>query len=737
MAALVLPAVCTVCLGLWVADDPPVVTLRSDDTVITQSCRIEIPPNLMLLDSNRDGVVHVAAADIVIEFERGAQLRGAERDAPPDTYEGFGIRVVGQRNVTVRGGRISGFRAGLWATDCPGLTLENIDASDGRRAHLDSDAEIEAEGDWLSPHHNDDHEWLRNYGSSIYVERSDRIVVRNCRVWHSQNALCLDRVNEARVYDNDFSFNSGWGIALWRSCRNVITRNALDFCIRGYSHGVYNRGQDAAGLLMFEQDSDNVIAENSVTHGGDGLFGWAGEEAMRRTATHFGFWILDFGLSRAMRCGADRNLLIRNDFSYAAAHGIELTFSFDNQFLANRIVGNAICGIWAGYSQGTLIRGNEIADNGAAGYGLERGGVNIDSSRQNRIIGNKFSRNACGVHLWWQAKPNPGFADWIAASLPDWEGNVLAGNEFRGDELAFHFRGPGKVVLGTNAVRDVRREMEAAPETRLVRDDRLAGESVELPSFPVFGQTHPVGARPELAGREHIIMTEWGPWDHATPLVWPLESTGGRQTLSLRQFGNRPSCTVEGVADWKLAGAGPEYTLTLAADKSGVHPYRVAVESGEFQREVRGALLVAEWQASCFRFAGDPVEEPDRWAAAGGPDTRTIRVSRLDDPDVLDELKALPQPAGASADSAKQSWGLSARTDVPLKRGVWQIVVVAAGGVRVSVAGEKVIDAWERPGPARRLTGRYEAGDGTVALVVEQFAARRPTPVSLRILPGK
>ena len=86
--------------------------------------------------------------------------------------------------------------------------------------------------------------------------------------------------------DNDFSFNSGWGIALWRCARNVISRNAVDFCVRGYSHGVYNRGQDSAGIFVFEQNNENVFAENSATHGGDCFFGFAGREALGQTGRH-------------------------------------------------------------------------------------------------------------------------------------------------------------------------------------------------------------------------------------------------------------------------------------------------------------------------------------------------------------------------------------------------------------------------------------------------------------------
>ena len=85
--------------------------------------------------------------------------------------------------------------------------------------------------------------------------------------------------------------------------------NRIDWCVRGYSHGFYNRGQDSAGLLMYEQSSGNTVASNSITHGGDGLFLWAGQSTM------------DTGQ------GGATTTILRNDFSHAPANGIEATFS--------------------------------------------------------------------------------------------------------------------------------------------------------------------------------------------------------------------------------------------------------------------------------------------------------------------------------------------------------------------------------------------------------------------------
>ena len=53
--------------------------------------------------------------------------------------------------------------------------------------------------------------------------------------------------------------------------------NRLIFNVRGYSHGVYNRGQDSAGILVYEQSNNNLFYKNNVTHGGDGFFFWAGQ----------------------------------------------------------------------------------------------------------------------------------------------------------------------------------------------------------------------------------------------------------------------------------------------------------------------------------------------------------------------------------------------------------------------------------------------------------------------------
>ena len=56
--------------------------------------------------------------------------------------------------------------------------------------------------------------------------------------------------------NNNFSGSiRGKGIGMYRSSRNKILNNNLDFNVRGYSHGIFNRGQDSADILVLS----NVI----------------------------------------------------------------------------------------------------------------------------------------------------------------------------------------------------------------------------------------------------------------------------------------------------------------------------------------------------------------------------------------------------------------------------------------------------------------------------------------------
>ncbi len=538
-----LPVLALLPVALAAADLPRVEVTR-DNTVLHESCEVVVPG--VIPDADGNGVIHVAADDIVIRF--AGALHGAPPETPWSDLDGIGIRIENRRNVRLEGARIHGYRNAVLATGADGLVIDGGDFSDNFRQRLRSTREREDGADWMFPHHNDTRKWRDQYGGAVCIEDSRDVTIRRIRVRRSQNGIILDRVTDSRVYDNDCSFLSGWGIALWRSSRNVISRNAFDFCVRGHVEGVYNRGQDSAGILCFEQCNENMFVENSATHGGDGFFGFAGREALgelwleserERLRRESGrddvadlLRVPDEIARRFSALGCNSNILVGNDFSYASAHGVEMTFSEGNVLAMNRLVENAICGFWGGYSSGTLILSNQFVGNGAMAYGLERGGINMEHAAGNWIHGNEFINNKCAIHLWWD--PDTGLRRLPGVSGNDRgvSGNLILSNRFaitpdhpfrnlRPDDrlvvLQLRDDGDGNVRSNRYAGNMVDLRLPNAVEFAIEPGaepltDAPSGHVVpRLPEYRVFGETRPVGARPHLRGREHIFIDEWGP----------------------------------------------------------------------------------------------------------------------------------------------------------------------------------------------------------------------------------
>ena len=338
-------------------------------------------------DSLNKGAILIQGDNIIVDFNN-AVIKGSSGKTLPDAFNGVAVLINGGKNITIKNLTARGYKVALLARNVEGLKIENCDFSYNYRQHLNSTQEKEDISDWLSHHHNEKDEWLR-YGAAIYLRGCNNVVISGNEVTGGQNALMMTECNGATIYNNDFSFNSGLGIAFYRSSNNKVLHNRLNFNVRGYSHGVYNRGQDSAGILVYEQSSGNLFYKNSVTHSGDGFFLWAGQTTM------------DTGQG-----GCNDNQLLYNDFSYAPTNGVEVTFS--RNIIANNRIFECDHGIWGGYSFSSVFSDNQIRNN--------RIGIAIEHGQHNEIAGNTFLGNKEAIKLWSrQQQP----ADWVYAKVRD------------------------------------------------------------------------------------------------------------------------------------------------------------------------------------------------------------------------------------------------------------------------------------------------------------------------------
>lgn len=293
--------------------------------VITQSVAFE-PGEYDFF--GKDGII--VAADHVTIDGGGALLRGGyEKCAGPACsgpdnarelgFFGVGISLKGRAGVTLKNIRASGFDIGLKAERCTALTVSRCDFS----------------GCFTDPAWGwDDH----GFHGGILLEHVCGSLVEHCRAQGVWDALNMRFCDDNKVYGNSFSHTSDTGLKLWRCCRNEFNGNDFSYGIRIDPGEVHAR--DSSCVLIECGSNDNTFTGNDMTHGGDGLFvrvlnGW-------------------------MSTG---NTFTDNDCSYANNNAIE-AWADGNSYIGNK-ANHSSYGFWLGGSDNTVIRGNEVAYNGA------------------------------------------------------------------------------------------------------------------------------------------------------------------------------------------------------------------------------------------------------------------------------------------------------------------------------------------------------------------------------------
>lgn len=625
--------------------------------------------------------VTIRGSNLTVDFS-GVTMRGAAATADPDTFTGLAVLVDGGENVTIRNLTAHGYKIGLLARHTKGLRIIGADVGYNWKARLYSLVEHESLLDWLSYHHNDADEWIEQ-GAGLYLADTDNAEVTGSRILQGQNGLMLVRSTNARIWNNTFSYLSGIGLGLYRSTGNAIQHNRIDYCVRGYSEGFYNRGQDSAGILLYEQSSRNIIAFNSVTHGGDGFFLWAGQSTM------------DSGEG-----GADDDIVYANDFSFAPTNGIEATFS-RNVFADNVVEGNWH-GVWGGYSHDTLIEGNRFSNNVEA--------IAIEHGQDNRITRNAFDGDATAVHLWRNASEDP---DWGYPKHHDTRSRDydVTGNRFAGNKVAMQLGGVDRLYASGNRFTGVATIVEQTPDAGVGADGASGPvEGHPLPPIrfetprPFPGMAATVPASRPRRGRDSIVVDEWGPYDWQSPKLWP-EGRSDARPLKLRVLGPP--------GEWKVGsirGATIEPTSGRVPGEVIVAPAAGTVEDFDVRLVYRGGRVtsprgertpagqpyefgyssfsaVAPWTVRYYAYGeatklgtdGDAFSTLTR-----GTPVKRETLPRID----FESGKAISE--GLPADRV----ALTAEADIDLPPGHYMLRTISDDGIRVFVDDQRAIDDW-------------------------------------------
>lgn len=623
---------------------------------------------------------------------QGVRLRGTPEGTPLDENAGWGIVVDDCSDVTLRGGRIGGYRVCIAVTRSRRVVVEDVAFDGWYGQRLRSTPAAEDQSDWLWPHDNDAGEWVAGYGAAVSFTDCEGVTLRRCRGRHGQNGILLTRTTESEVYDNDFSFLSGWGLGMYRSSNNTVSHNVFDYCVRGYSHGVYSRGQDSAGILMFERCCDNVVAFNSATHGGDGVFLYAGNDIVHGKARERGE--TEVG-------GGDRNLFYGNDLRHAPANAVEITFSRGNLVVRNDLSGCAQHGVWGGYSSDMLVLDNTIDDTA-------QGGITIEHGQDCVIADNRIRRNDIGVELYWD--PDPQFVDGPfgehqdTASRDHW----LVGNVFEDNVQDVVLKETARVRFFDN---------DWGTSGRVPYVARLTADGApDLDAQTVRGW---------MADREGALPT--GHIAGTTLAEWT-----GRLPELLDEHGRMPPPDVPGeqVTRAEERGVPTGDRSTIVIGEWGPWDYRSGEKRPEPPR-AGGLLADVSWRAVWFRWSeesGDPRGDVRAWRALAASPLVEKSVSHWTDPWGDDDVRAV---VGGSR------FGLVAETTFALKKaGRYELSVTSDDGVRVTLDGEEVLSDWSWHA-ARAKSAVLELDAGVHTFGLEYFQVDGAAALSLELEPAR
>lgn len=634
-------------------------------------------------DSSYLAPVVIEGDNITVDFN-GSVIDGSLETAYPDRFTGTGVIIKSGKNITIRNLIVKGFKVGLMAKGINGLTISNSDFSYNFRQHLNSNREREDLADWQSYHHNEKDEWLR-FGAGIYLRNCDSTDVHDNTIIEGQCGLMMTGCNRGLIYNNNFSFNSGIGIGMYQSSNNRVLYNKLDWNVRGFSDGIYYRGQDSAGILVFEQCDNNIFAWNSVTHSGDGFFLWAGQTTM------------DTGDG-----GCNDNLLFSNDFSYAPTNGVELTFS------RNKVIHNIIhdCwhGVWGGFSYNTIIANNDFAGNMSS--------IAIEHGKDNIIDQNHFTGEKTGIELWSNPKRHKDFG-YLQKRDARSINYSIRNNTFTDVKNIFNINNTDKVLIENNKISGSTLQQKFDTTVNDLEFDKTGDHIkpiIDSGYFPKLagianGQNTrlPVG-HPQ--GKKYIMMTQWGPYSFKYPIAWrnKTDSSGKISLDMVGPTGKWKIISAKGVTQPSTTSGTVPGSLIVQGDTTALADIDIQFEyTGEAVTSTFGAKyktgqpyrfhyrqfdIPYKWETKWFVF--DTTNEPlkneakFRQLLAGQP------VKTTQGPDLSTVFGK-----GFGKNIAREKIATVSTSVINVPQGLYRIGISASEMVRVYIDDKLVVENWD------------------------------------------
>jgi len=325
----------------------------------------------------------------------------------PDAPANGVIQVNGAQHVVLDGDscRVNGLNmAGymIMITNASYITIKNFDSVFGYKyaVYIMNSQHITINGNVFCRNKVDSSGWTDVWadytgslggGVMMYQSRAAHIYENSMTL--QNDGIALYHCDSIRIHDNDFSWNTSFGIRMFYTDTCYIYQNNCSHVNRPYTDP-----SDCAALLMIIANA-NRVENNDLSYSGDGVFLGQYQQSNIPNNNYFAW----------------------NECSYSPHNAIEATFAGGNVYKHNKC-NYSHYGLWLGYSFSSVVDSNEIIGNYQSGIAIDRGHANI-------ITSNTIRDNPIGIELW-QGTPATGYSSFYSQDYS------ISGNTFDGNTQA-------------------------------------------------------------------------------------------------------------------------------------------------------------------------------------------------------------------------------------------------------------------------------------------------------------
>ena len=332
-----------------------------------------IAGNYSFTDPELNGVIQINKKHDII-------LDGDSCFVDGTNFGGYMIMIDSSYNIEIRNfDSVFRYKYALYVTYSDHITVNGNDFCHNK---VDSAGWIDV---WA------DYQQALGGGAMMYESRAVHIFENTMTM--QNDGVALYHCDSIRIHDNDFSWNTSFGIRMfWTDTCHIYGNNC------SHVNRPFTDPSDCAALLMIISNA-NQVEFNDLSYSGDGVFLGQYQHSNIPNNNYFAW----------------------NECSYSPHNAIEATFADGNVYKHNNC-NYSHYGFWLGYSFNSVVDSNEINGNYQSGIAIDRG-------FNNTITHNEINDNPIGIELW-EGSPIGGYTNQYSHDY------FIHNNHFEGNTLA-------------------------------------------------------------------------------------------------------------------------------------------------------------------------------------------------------------------------------------------------------------------------------------------------------------